>query len=342
MLLPVLTPVERRRRRRRRSWRPRVAVLVALAAAGLAAWHWWPAGSSSQAATSPPPAEVDRAPSVVRSVRVAAAAAAQAAQQVTAARLVVVRSQPKARLVPALTSRSAILIDGATGDVVFWLKPHARVPIASVTKIMTVLLALEKLKPHDIVTVAPLATRAPANSEGLKPHERVEAWKLLYASMLYSGNDSALALAIAVGGSRAGFLRLMNDRARTLELTDTHFNSVSGVIDEDNYSSAWDLAALSRLAMQNPRFRTIVGTKQKRVEWAAPTNWKVYVNHNRLLTQYPGADGVKTGWTTIARHTLVASARRGGTWLIGVTLGSKDSFTDMKRLLDLGFRLRGS
>ncbi len=330
MPLPVLTPVERRRRRRR-SRRPLVPFALVIIAAALAAWHWWPGASDSGA---PPP--VNGVPSVVAAAKAPArhtVAAAVVEQLVTAPR------QPAARIVPPLTARSAIVIDGRTGEVVFWRRPHARLPIASVTKVMTAVLALEKLRASDIVVVDPLATRVPPNKEGLKAGERVEAWKLLYASMLYSGNDSALALGIAVAGSRGRFIALMNAKARRLGLRDTHFNSASGVIDDNNYSSAWDIAALARYAMRNPRFRTIVATKERRVPWAAPTNWKRYVNHNKLLNTYPGADGIKTGWTTVARHTLAASARRGNVWLIGVTLGSADSFTDMMRVLDLGFRL---
>lgn len=349
MPLSTLTPVERLRRRRR-SRRPLALLTLLLAAAALAAaWHWSPGGDAAPTArasgSSVRVAPLVSAQETARAARVAAAAhvaAAAKAQQVTAPMLVVVPSQPKAHIEPELTSRSAILIDGNTGQVIFWKNPHARVPIASVTKIMTGLLAIEQLKPNAVVTVAPLATRAPPNKEGLVPHEQVPAWKLIYASMLFSGNDSALALGMAVSGTRARFLELMNSRAAELGMTDTHFNSASGVIDVDNYSSAWDMAALSRVAMLNPRFRAIVGTKEKRVTWAAPINSKLYKNHNRLLTSYAGADGIKTGWTTVARHTLVGSAHRGKTWLIGVTLGSADSFTDMERLLDLGFKLRGT
>ena len=349
MHLSALTPAERLRRRRR-SRRPLAfQVLLFAAVAAVAVWHWWPGGDASQAAhasgSSVRAAQLASAQQAAGAARVAAAARAAAAakaQQQTAAKLIVVRGQPKARLVPELTSRSAILIDGHTGQVIFWMNPHARVPIASVTKIMTGLLAIEHLKPTTIVTVDPLATRVPPSKEGLLPHEQVPAWKLLYASLLFSGNDSALALGIAVSGTREGFLKLMNSRAAELGMKDTHFNSASGVVDVDNYSSAWDMAALSRVAMQNPRFRAIVGTREKRVTWAAPIYSKIYTNHNRLLTSYAGADGIKTGWTTAARHTLVASAHRGKTWLIGVTLGSADSFTDMKRLLDLGFKLRGT
>ncbi len=331
MPLPVLTPVERRRRRRRSRW-PLLTFALVVVAAALAAWHWWPGVSDS--AVPPHAAGVPSVVAAAKAPVIRKVATAVVEQLVTAPR------QPAARIVPPLTSRSAIVIDGRTGEVVFWRRPHARVPIASVTKVMTAVLALEQLGPTAVVVVAPAATRVPPNKEGLRPGERVEAWKLLYAAMLYSGNDSALALGIAVAGSRARFIAMMNAKARRLGLRDTHFNSASGVIDDDNYSSAWDMAALCRYAMRNPRFRTIVAAKEKRVPWAAPTNWKLYVNHNLLLRTYPGADGIKTGWTTVSRHTLAASARRGNVWLIGVTLGSADSFTDMKRILDLGFRLR--
>jgi len=333
MPLPVLTPVERRRRRRRRRLRqPLLLFALVVAAAALAAWHWWPGASDS---TVPPP--VAGVPSLVAAAK---APARRKVAQAAVEQLVTAPRQPAAQIVPPLTSRSAIVIDGNTGEVVFWRNPHRRVPIASVAKVMTAVLALEHLGPNAVVVVAPIATRVPPNKEGLKPGERVEAWKLLYAAMLYSGNDSALALGIAVAGSRARFIAMMNEKARRLGLRDTHFNSVSGVVDNDDYSSAWDMAALARYAMRNPRFRTIVATTRKRVAWAPPTNWKLYVNHNHLLTTYPGADGIKTGWTSVARHTLAASARRGNVWLIGVTLGSADSFTDMTRILDLGFRLR--
>ncbi len=133
----------------------------------------------------------------------------------------------------------------------------------------------------------------------------------MYALLLYSGNDDALALAIAAGGGKWPFVREMNAEAKTLGLRDTHFVSPSGVVDLDNYSSAWDLAALTRVAMRNPRFRTIVATRVKHVPWTAPTYSKIYVNNNRLIGVYPGATGVKTGYTHKAGPCLVASATRG-------------------------------
>jgi D-alanyl-D-alanine carboxypeptidase (penicillin-binding protein 5/6) len=130
----------------------------------------------------------------------------------------------------------------------------------------------------------------------------------------------------------------MNAEALRLDLRDTHFRSPSGVEDVDNYSSAWDLAALTRVAMRSPRFRAIVRTKRKQVAWSAPTYAKVYVNKNRMLTRYPGATGVKTGYTARAGHCLVASATRGGRSLIAVVLDSRDTYGDATKLLDLGFR----
>ena len=202
---------------------------------------------------------------------------------------------------------------------------------------MTALLALRKLRPHDIVQVDKSVPRVPLVREGLRAGEQVETWKLLYALLLYSGNDDALALAIAAGGNKWQFVREMNDEAKKLGLSDTHFVSPSGVVDVDNYSSAWDLAALTRVAMRNARFRSIVRTRVKHVSWEAPTFSKVYLNNNRLLGTYLGANGVKTGYTHRAGPCLVASAKRGGVFLIAVVLDSNDMYTDAKRLLNFGF-----
>jgi D-alanyl-D-alanine carboxypeptidase len=160
--------------------------------------------------------------------------------------------------------------------------------------------------------------------------------------LLVSGNDTAVTLAMAAGGgSRERFLRLMNEKARVLGLKRTHYTSVSGLIDEGNYSTVLDLAALARYAMWNHRFRTIVGTKVKHVWWRPPTFAKLYQNHNKLLWRYHGADGVKTGWTTMAGSCLVASARRHGVRLISVVLDSPDHYGDTIRLLNFGFHHRG-
>jgi serine-type D-Ala-D-Ala carboxypeptidase (penicillin-binding protein 5/6) len=239
---------------------------------------------------------------------------------------------------PRLAAKAAILVDAGTGRVLLARRPHRRLPVASTTKILTALLALRKLRPNTLVTVPPAATRVPLMKEGLRPRERVKAWKLFYGLLLYSGNDDAATLAIATAGTRDAFVARMNAEARALGLRDSHFSTPSGVIDRDNYSSAWDLAALTRVALRDPRFRSIVRKRIVHVPWSAPTFEKVYVNKNPLIGTYRGADGVKTGWTTLAGHCLVASATRNGRTLVAVVLGDANAPADARQLLNLGFR----
>jgi D-alanyl-D-alanine carboxypeptidase (penicillin-binding protein 5/6) len=322
MALPVLTPGRRRKRR----WPYVLAVATVAGLAALGAWHARPGATPSAAAgpapptapEQPPPAPVRTAPNAVEA-------------------LVHGRPVSTHRFRPRLGARGAILIDEASGRVLWWRYPHRRLPIASTTKVMTALLALERLDVQRAVTVGRSVPRTAPTREGLRAGERVAAWKLLNGLLVFSANDSAVALAEAVAGTRPGFVSLMNERARELGLRHTHFSSPSGVVDRDNLSTPWDLAALARFARRDARFRAIVDTRVARVRWAPPTYAKVYVNRNRLLWTYRGADGVKTGWTTKARHCLVASAERGSRRLIAVVLGSPDAFTDARRLLDLGF-----
>ena len=241
-----------------------------------------------------------------------------------------------------LRARAAILVDGGDGRVLWAKQPHLRLPVASTTKIMTALLVLQRLPLESTIRIGWTVPRVPLVREGLRSGERVPAWKLLYGLLLYSGNDDALALAIATSGNRGAFIGLMNREAARLGLHDSHFTSPSGVIDDGNYSSAWDLAALGRYAMRDPRFRTIVRTRRKEVTWAAPTNAKLYLNKNRLLTLYPGAIGIKTGWTMAAGECLLFEATHGQRTLIGVVLDSAPTktgaiFSDAARLLNWGF-----
>ena len=238
---------------------------------------------------------------------------------------------------PPLTAKAAIVVDAGTGRVIWGSHVHARLKVASLTKIMTALLALRKLEPNDVVTVDKSVPRVPLVREGLRAGEKVKAWKLFYAMLLYSGNDDALALAIAAGGDKWTFVREMNDEARSLGLRDTHFISPSGVVDRDNYSSAWDLAALSRVAMRNSRFRRVVRTKIIHVPWSAPTYSKIYVNNNLMLRSYAGANGVKTGYTHKSGPCLVVSATRHGKTLISVLLDDPNMYVDGTRLLNFGF-----
>jgi D-alanyl-D-alanine carboxypeptidase (penicillin-binding protein 5/6) len=238
---------------------------------------------------------------------------------------------------PPLAAPAAILVDARTGRVLWARRAHQRRPVASTTKIMTGVLVLEHLPLAKKIRINPLVPRVALGREGLRAHERVPVWKLMYGLMLFSGNDDALALAIGTSGSKGAFVRLMNEKAQELGLRDTHFSTPSGVVDRRNFSSTYDLAALGRYALEIPRFRAIVRTRIAHVSWAAPTYAKTYVNKNQLLGSYRGANGVKTGWTTLAGHCLVASARRGPKSLIAVILHSPDPYGDVRRLLNFGF-----
>jgi D-alanyl-D-alanine carboxypeptidase (penicillin-binding protein 5/6) len=232
---------------------------------------------------------------------------------------------------------AAILVDAHTGRVLWTKRAHERRKIASLTKIMTATLALREVPWRSTVTVDKRVTTVPLVKEGLRTGEQVKAWKLFYALLLYSGNDDAAQLAISSAGSIRAFLRQMNDEARALGLHGTHYRSPSGVIDKGNYSTAWDLAALTRYALRNPTFRRLVSTKRIQVRWSAPTNSKIYVNNNFLLRAYKGANGVKTGYTHASGWCLVATATRHGRKLIAVILDSPNMYGDARTLLNLGF-----
>ena len=326
----VLQPVDRRRRRRRRRRRwPLLLLLLAVAAAV--------AIGAADGRLRDHALFRDRH------------AAARSASQHTHARAPAARTVPKALQLlstvapatyffrPPLRATAAILVDANTGAVLYQRRPHQRLPIASTTKIMTAVLALERLPLSEKITIPWWVPRTAPIREGLRRGERVAVWKLLYGLMLFSANDDASALAAASAGSKARFVVLMNEKARRLGLGDTRFSTPSGLLDRGNDSTAWDLATLARYAMQNPRFRAIGRKRIVHVRWSAPTYEKVYVNKNQLLGSYRGADGIKTGWTTEAGHCLVASARRGGTRLIAVVLHSQDPYRDARRLLNFGF-----
>jgi D-alanyl-D-alanine carboxypeptidase len=232
---------------------------------------------------------------------------------------------------------AAILVDAATGRVLWAERPHERRKIASLTKIMTATLALKEVPWQSTVKVAQSPPEVPLVREGLRTGEQVKAWKLFYSLLLYSGNDDAQQLAISSAGSVHAFLRQMNEQAEALGLHDTHYTSPSGVRDRGNYSTAWDLAALTRYAFRDPRFDQLVRTRRIQVSWSAPTNSKIYLNNNALLSQYTGATGVKTGYTHEAGWCLVAAATRHGRRLIAVVLDSPNMDADAKRLLNLGF-----
>ncbi|MEX0833830.1 MAG: D-alanyl-D-alanine carboxypeptidase family protein [Actinomycetota bacterium] len=238
---------------------------------------------------------------------------------------------------PKLDAPTALLADLDTGQTLFAKRAQLRRPIASVTKIMTALLVLERSEPGQVVTVGryPLPGTPGLSALGLKPGEKITVGNLLYALLLQSANDAAVVLADHVGGSQRGFMKDMNDRARALGLSRTRFFSPNG-LDDRGYSTVADLAVLTREALEQPRFSEVVRTKFHTIPSKGPA--RRVQNRNVLLWLYPGTTGVKTGYTNQARYCLVASAERGDRRLVAVILGStKQPFSEAAELLNYGF-----
>jgi serine-type D-Ala-D-Ala carboxypeptidase (penicillin-binding protein 5/6) len=237
---------------------------------------------------------------------------------------------------PQVTGRSWLVENGATGEVLLAHDARQRVAIASITKLMTVLLTLEHAHLNDVVTVAPEAAAVGESSAGLQAGDRLTVRELLEAALIQSANDAADALAVYVGhGSESRFVAMMNARARQLGLRDTHFARPDGLDAPGHYSSARDVVFLARLLMHRPVVRQIV-----RMRAATISGGRTLHTWNDLLYSYPGIFGVKTGHTSAAGWSEVAAARRGGVSIYAVLLGSPDRGTrndDLAQLLDWGF-----
>ena len=232
----------------------------------------------------------------------------------------------------AISAGSAVLMDGTTGQILYQHNPDSRSLIASTTKIMTALVVCEQCNVLDRVKIPPEAVGVEGSSLYLQEGEILTVQELLYGLMLHSGNDAAVALAIYCGGTVEGFAEMMNDKARLLGLEGTHFVNPHGLDAPDHYSCARDLAVLAAYAMENPIFYRSVSAKSVRI------GSRQLTNHNKLLWQVEGADGVKTGYTRAAGRILVGSATRDGRRLICVTINDPDDWRDHKTLLEQGFR----
>lgn len=238
----------------------------------------------------------------------------------------------------SLTAASALLADAETGQIL-WGKATevVRYP-ASLTKIMTAVLVLERGDLNKWVTVPREAVGVGGASMGLREGERVQLRDLLKGMLVYSANDASVAIAFYLAGSLDRFVTLMNEKARDLGMKRTHFVNPHGLHDPDHVTTAYDLLTLTRYALTFPTFRYLVAQKQVTI---APTNknpLRIYRNRNELLWRYPGCDGIKTGYTLKAGQCLIASATREGWRLITIVLKSKDRFADAVALLDFGFQ----
>jgi serine-type D-Ala-D-Ala carboxypeptidase (penicillin-binding protein 5/6) len=243
-----------------------------------------------------------------------------------------------------LTARAAVLMDAATGKILYQKDADLRLPPASTTKVITAILALESgRKLSDSLTVSKSATRVPASKLYLRPGQSLTIEDLLYGILLASANDASMVLAEGLSGSVERFTELMTKRAHELGATNSHFTNPHGLTAPDHYSTARDLAVLFRYAMKNATFRQIVQTKISSVNSAAAVRRKAVVrrvsvrNHNRLLWNFDGAIGGKTGYTHAAQKCFVGAVVRNGVTLIVSILGARDQWGDTKKLLEYGF-----
>ncbi|CEP66821.1 Peptidase S11, D-alanyl-D-alanine carboxypeptidase A [Moorella glycerini] len=236
---------------------------------------------------------------------------------------------------PYLTAPAVVLMEAGTGQVLYEHGAREERPPASTTKIMTAILALELGRLDTPVKVSKYAATTPGASIYLTTGEVVKLGDLVKGALLNSGNDATVAIAESLAGTEEDFAWLMNRKARQLGANHTHFKNPHGLPDPGHYTTAYDLALMTRYALGNPVFRRLVATQEDQIP--APDGVRYLYNTNRLLGSYPGADGVKTGTTNAAGQCLVASATRGGRQLIAVVLGSSDRYADARALLDYGF-----
>ncbi len=235
------------------------------------------------------------------------------------------------------SARAACILERETGRVLFEHDMHARLPMASTTKVMTALLALEMGDLDSEVACSENAFGVPGTSIYLQLGETLTLREMVSGLMLASGNDAAVAIAEHIGGSVEGFAGMMNARAREIGAMNTHFANPHGLPDENHYTTAYDLALIAREAMNNDAFRALVSTRHASIPWEGRTYNRQLTNKNRLLADYPGATGIKTGYTSKAGRCLVFGAQRDGFELVGAVLHCGDWFDEAARLMDACF-----
>ncbi|KIL44245.1 serine-type D-Ala-D-Ala carboxypeptidase [Jeotgalibacillus soli] len=238
---------------------------------------------------------------------------------------------------PSPSAIQAILIEAESGRVLFEKDAHSEQRIASITKIMTAHLGVKHGNLNDLVTISAAASTTEGSSLYLKAGQKVTLNDLLYGLMLRSGNDSAVAIAEHISGSVEEFSKLMNKEAKRLGMKNSHFTNPHGLdLDDQHYSSAYDMALLTREAMRDDTFKTIFGTKSHRAESIEPN--PVWGNKHRLVNgMYPHTSGGKTGFTKLAGRTLVTSANHNNMSLIAVTLRASNDWNDHMSLFEYGF-----
>lgn len=238
---------------------------------------------------------------------------------------------------PGVSAEYACVIEMKSGEVIYEKNAHTKYPMASTTKIMTALIALENSSPDDVVNVSANAAAQEGSSLYLREGDRIKMSDLLYGLMLNSGNDAAVAAAEHISGDTQSFAELMTARAHEIGAEDTQFKNPNGLDADGHYTTAYDLALIAREAMKNEVFREIVSTRTKKVT-LENNGADIYLsNHNKMLKLYDGANGIKTGYTRATGRCLVSSAEREGMEFVAVTLNAPDDWRDHTNMLNYAF-----
>ncbi len=235
------------------------------------------------------------------------------------------------------SAKSHVLMEATTMRVLSEKNPHSKLPMASTTKIMTCLLAIEQGDLQEVVTVPKEGAGVEGSSMYLVEGEKLPLLDLVYGLMISSGNDAAVTIAIHVSGSVEAFAELMNNRAQEIGAINTNFVTPNGLHDDEHYTTAYDLALISSFALANPVFAEIVSTQSKHIPADEDSADHYLTNKNKILYEYDGGNGIKTGYTSDAGKCLAASAYRDGMQLVAVVLNDSNMFEDCMSLFNMGF-----
>lgn len=236
-----------------------------------------------------------------------------------------------------VSAQSAVLICVNDGKVLFSKNENKKMSMASTTKILTSLIAIEAATPDREIIVTDEMVSVEGTSMGLKPGDSVSLRELVYGMMLQSGNDAANTVAYVLGGNPKRFAEIMNNRAAEIGMKNSSFVTASGLDDENHYSTAYDMGLLASVCIKNPEFRIICSSKTARLTYGNPPYARILTNHNRLLWKYSDCIGIKTGFTKKSGRCLVSAAERNGIILVAVTLNAGDDWNDHISMFEYGF-----
>lgn len=236
-----------------------------------------------------------------------------------------------------VSAKSAVLLDASSGRILYSKNSDEKLPIASTTKIVTAIVALENSRLDEVIKTSPKAAHVEGSSIWLEENETITMENALYGLMLNSGNDAAIAIAEHISGDTDIYADLMNNLVKKVGANNSHFVNPNGLDAPNHYTTAYDLALITRYGLKIPKFAEIVKTKEKKIPWEGHQWNRTLKNHNKLLWQYQYCDGIKTGFTKKSGRCLVTSATKDGWQLIGVTLNDGDDWNDNKKMFEYGF-----